>query len=106
MKTWAFIYPLFNIAAKHFDGILQKNTMKSHKEPEDYAWLNNEYGAIQVLRNAIFLKPPPRNANNIEHYTFVTLFSRKSDTPHPHLRYVTLEWPLLNRPPYRHVAAK
>ena len=37
--------------------------------------------------------PPPRNANNIEHYTFVTLFSRKSDTPHPHLRYVTLEWP-------------
>ena len=39
--------------------------------------------------------PPPRNANNIEHYTFVTLFSRKSDTPsHPHLRYVTLEWPL------------
>ena len=39
--------------------------------------------------------PPPRNANNIEHYTFVTLFSRKSDTPHPHLRYVTLEWPLM-----------
>ena len=38
--------------------------------------------------------PPPRNANNIEHYTFVTLFSRKSHTPHPHLRYVTLEWPL------------
>ena len=27
--------------------------------------------------------PPPRNANNIEHYTFVTLFSRKSDTPTP-----------------------
>ena len=39
--------------------------------------------------------PPPRNANNIEHYTFVTLFSRKSDTPHPHLHYVTLEWPLI-----------
>ena len=37
--------------------------------------------------------PPPRSANNIEHYTFVTLFSRKSDTPHPHLHYVTLEWP-------------
>ena len=36
---------------------------------------------------------PPRNANNIEHYTFVTLFSRKADTPHPHLCYVTLEWP-------------
>ena len=54
--------------------------------------------ASQVLRNAIFLEigppPPPRNANNIEHYTFVTLFSRKSDTPHPHLRYLTLEWPL------------
>ena len=27
--------------------------------------------------------PPPRNANNIEHYTFVTLFSGKSDTPPP-----------------------
>ena len=54
-------------------------------------------GASQVLRNAIFLQigphPPPRNANNIEHYTFVTLFSGKSDTPPPHLGYVTLEWP-------------
>ena len=52
--------------------------------------------AIQVLRNVIFLDshPPPRNANNIEHYTFVTLFSRKSDPPPPHLHYVTLEWPL------------
>ena len=29
------------------------------------------------------LHPPPRNANNIEHYTFVTPFSRKSDTPTP-----------------------
>ena len=50
-----------------------------------------------MLHNTIFLEigphPPPRNANNIEHYTFVTLFSRKSDTPNPHLRYVTLEWP-------------
>ena len=27
--------------------------------------------------------PPPRNANNIKHYIFVTLFSRKSDTPYP-----------------------
>ena len=27
--------------------------------------------------------PPPRNANNIEHYTLVTFFSRKSDTPPP-----------------------
>ena len=45
------------------------------------------YGAIQVLRNAIFLEiephPPPRNANNIEYYTFVTLLSRKSDPPTP-----------------------
>ena len=39
--------------------------------------------------------PPPRNANNIEAYTFETLFPGKVDTPHPHLRYVTLEW-LLN----------
>ena len=38
--------------------------------------------------------PPPRNANNIEPYTFVTLFLGKIDTPHPYLRYVTLEWPL------------
>ena len=37
---------------------------------------------------------PPRNANNIEYYTFVTLFSQKIRHPHPHLRYVTLEWPL------------
>ena len=51
-----------------------------------------------MLRNAFFWKldphPPPRNANNIEPYTFVSLFPGKSDTPHPHLRYVTLEWPL------------
>ena len=44
-------------------------------------------GAIQVLRNAFFLgiwpQPTPRNANNVELYTFVTLFSRKVDTPHP-----------------------
>ena len=31
MKTWAFIYPLFNIAAKHFDGILQKNQKIMHE---------------------------------------------------------------------------
>ena len=36
---------------------------------------------------------PPRNANNIEPYTFVTLVPVKIDTPHPHLRYVALEWP-------------
>ena len=28
--------------------------------------------------------PPPRNANNVEAYTFVTLFSGKADTPTPH----------------------
>ena len=42
-------------------------------------------GAIQVLRNAFFLEigphPPPRNANNIEPYTIVTLFPRKSAPP-------------------------
>ena len=37
--------------------------------------------------------PPPRYANNVEQYTIVTLFSGKADTPHPLLRYVTLEWP-------------
>ena len=50
-------------------------------------------GAIQVLRNAFFLEigppPTPRNANNIEPYTFVMLFSGKSDPPPPHLHYVT-----------------
>ena len=40
--------------------------------------------------------PPPRNANNIDPYTFITLFSGKSDTP-PSVRYVTLEWPLMSR---------
>ena len=38
--------------------------------------------------------PHPRNANNIQPYTFVTLFSGKAD-PHPSptaLRYVTLEF--------------
>ena len=42
-----------------------------------------ELGAIQVLRNAIFLQigPPPRNVNNIEHYTFVTFFPRKIRHP-------------------------
>ena len=41
--------------------------------------------------------PPPRNANNVEPYTFVTLFPGKVDTPHPHLHYVKLEWPLTYR---------
>ena len=63
----------------------------------------SNFGAIQVLRNAFFwkLNPhlPPRNANNIEPYTFVTLFTGKFDTPPPQLicvvlRYITLEWPL------------
>ena len=36
--------------------------------------------------------PPPRNANNVEPYIFVMLFSGKSDTLPPHLCYITLEW--------------
>ena len=40
-----------------------------------------------MLRNAFSCKidphPPPRNANNVELYTFVTLFSWKADTPTP-----------------------
>ena len=72
----------------------------SSRTRRDRQQINSALGAIQVLRNAIFLQigphPPPRKANNIEHYTFVTLFSGKSNTPpHPHLRYVTLEWPLI-----------
>ena len=46
------------------------------------------YGAIQVLRNAFLWRfdphPPPRNANNVELYTFVMLFSVVVDTPTPH----------------------
>ena len=61
------------------------------------------FGAIQVLHKFFFLEigpppphPPPRSANNVEPYTFVTLFSRKLDPPpHTRLRYVTLEWSLL-----------
>ena len=56
----------------------------------------NLIGAIQVLRNAfswkLDLHPPPHNANDVEPYTFVTLFPRKC---RPHLHYVTLEWPLI-----------
>ena len=49
-----------------------------------FKYCHTHYGAIQVLRNAIFLEiGHPRNANNVEHYTFVTLFSRKSDPPTP-----------------------
>ena len=33
--------------------------------------------------------PPPRNANNIEPYIFVTLFSVKADTPPPTPNCVT-----------------
>ena len=40
-------------------------------------------------------QPPPRHANNVEPYTFVTLFLGKADTPHPPLHYLTLEWPLI-----------
>ena len=47
--------------------------------------------------------PPSRNANNVEPYSFVTLFSWKADTPHPLLRYITLEWPRANSFPARAV---
>ena len=69
------------------------------KLANQFAWLPFTIkGPFKCYVTLFFWKldphPPPRNANNIEYYTFVTLFSRKSDTPpHPHLRYVTLEWP-------------
>ena len=56
-------------------------------------------GAIQVLRIAFSREfdphPPPRNANNVEPYTFVTFFPVKSDKPHTPWHYVTLEWLML-----------
>ena len=65
----------------HFHSWSQNNTF--HKN----VLLNIHVGAIQVLRNAFFLEiwplPPPRNANNVEPYTFVTLFSGKADTLSP-----------------------
>ena len=38
--------------------------------------------------------PPPRNANNVERYTFVMHISGKADTPYHPQRYLTLECPL------------
>ena len=44
-------------------------------------------GVIQVLCNAFPLEfgppPTPRNANNVEPYTFETVFPEKCDTPTP-----------------------
>ena len=59
-------------------------------------WQRGSWGPSKCYVTLFFWKldPPPRNANKIEYYTFVTLFFIKSDTPPPHLRYVTLEWPL------------
>ena len=37
---------------------------------------------------------PHVTLNNVEHYSFITFFSGKFDTPHHHLRYITPEWPL------------
>ena len=68
------------------------------QRPHTHACSNIRKGPFKCYVTLFFWKldphPPLRNANNIEHYTFVMLFSRKSDTPHPHLRYITLEWPL------------
>ena len=51
---------------------------------------------IKVLRNVFFWKldrhPPPRNANNIEPYTFATFFPENVTPPPPHLRYAPLPW--------------
>ena len=59
------------------------------------------YGAIQVLRNAfiqrIWPHPPPSNANNVDPYTFVTLFSGKADTPHPMVIHNTWMAPKTHR---------
>ena len=39
--------------------------------------------------------PPPRNADNVELYTFVALFPEKAEPTHPPPHCVTLERPLL-----------
>ena len=53
-------------------------------------------GAIQVLRNAFFLKighlSPPSNAYNVGECTFVTLNCADLYTPPPPLGYISLKW--------------
>ena len=82
---------------KNRAGSLFPNTTAPNSKPKMYVatiWCAC-LGTIQVLRNAFPSKlnphPPPLNANNVDPYTFVTLFTGQVDTPHRHLRYVTLE---------------
>ena len=61
------------------------------REPPKCSWILISIllqGAIQVLRTMLFPwqldpHPPPHNANNVEPYTFVTLFHGTFDTPPP-----------------------
>ncbi len=75
----------------HLSLNVQANSTSSDSTYQ-FSWLSprlqrQPLGAIQVLRNAMFLEigppPTPRNANSAESYTFVTLFSEKFYTPHP-----------------------
>ena len=56
-------------------------------------------GPIQVLRNAFFLEIGPPTHPSIMQITLNlnlrNAFPGKFDTRHPHLHYITLEWPLL-----------
>ena len=70
-----------------------------HKGPMDHSKEGRHKGPFKCYVTLFFGKldphPPPRNVNNIEHYTFVTLFPENmTPPPHPHRCYVTLEWPL------------
>ena len=55
-------------------------------------WLRGHSSSVTLFFWKIDTHPSLVNANNIEQFTFVTLFSRKFETT---LHYVTLEWPLM-----------
>ena len=66
---------------------------QSNVEEEHHSLL----GVIEVLRNTFlwrFDTSSTGNANNIGLYTFVMLIFELNHLPTPHLRYVTLEWPV------------
>ncbi len=82
---------------------LHSQTNASHQH---FAVAADDITCLQVLHNTFFwisdTHPHPRNANNVEHYTSVTLFPRNFTTHHPALHYVTLEWPFMYNSAWTH----